>query len=73
MTTEPKFDTYLFTRAEGFYPVHITKDSVAANIQCNPGTLMVEEYSRNGQHKTIWTQADGWLDSKYAALFGGQP
>lgn len=41
MTTEPKFYTYLFFRAEGFYPVQITKNSVAANIECNPGTLKV--------------------------------
>lgn len=72
MITEPKFDTYLFTRAEGFYPVHITKDSVAANIERNPGTLKVEEYDRSGKHKVIWTQADGWLDAEYAAMFGDQ-
>ncbi len=31
MTTETMFETYLFFRAEGFYPVQITKESEPAN------------------------------------------
>lgn len=72
MTTEPRFETYLFFRAEGFYPVQITKESAAANIAHNPGTLKVEVCSVSGPNKVIWTQADGWLDPEHAALFGGQ-
>lgn len=72
MTTKTMADTYLFFRAEGFYPVQITKESVAANIAHNPGTLKVEACSLRGPNKVIWTQADGWLDPEYAALFGGQ-
>lgn len=68
MSTEPRFETYLFFRAEGFYPVQITKESVPANIARNPGTLKVEACDRHGNHKVIWTQADGWLDAEYAAI-----
>lgn len=68
MSTEPRFETYLFFRAEGFYPVQITKESVPANIVCNPGTLKVEVCSVSGPNKVIWTKADGWLDAEYAAI-----
>lgn len=70
MSTEPRFETYLFFRAEGFYPVQITKESAPANIACNPGTLKVEACAGDlsGQNKVIWTQADGWLDAEYAAI-----
>jgi hypothetical protein len=70
MITTPKPITYLFTRAQGFYPVLITKESVDANIKANPGTLKVEEYS--GRPRVIWTWAEGWIDKEYAALFGGK-
>lgn len=56
--------TYLFTRAEGFYPVHIPRSTLADNIKLNPGTLKVEEYRRNGKHKIVWTWAEGWLDAE---------
>lgn len=72
MTADAKFITYLFTRAEGFYPVQITKESVAANIKGNPGTLKVEEYSTTGKPRVIWTWAEGWIDKEYAAMFGSQ-
>lgn len=54
--------TFLFTRKEGFYPIHIPRHTLADNIKCNPGTLKVEEYRRDGRHKVVWTQADSWLD-----------
>lgn len=34
--------TYLFHRAEGFYPLVLADDADAkANAECNPGTLKV--------------------------------
>jgi hypothetical protein len=72
MSAQLKTITYLFSRADGFYPVHIPKASVAANIASNPGTLKVEEYLSNGRHRVIWTWAEGWIDKEYAALFGSK-
>lgn len=69
MTTERLPTTFLFSRAEGFYPIHdIPKAALADHIKLNPGTLKVEEYKSNGKHKVVWTLADGWLDSEYVAL-----
>lgn len=72
MNKQAKTITYLFSRAEGFYPVHIAKDAVAANITSNPGTLKVEEYLQNGKSRVIWTWAEGWIDKEYASLFGSK-
>lgn len=68
MTTEPKIETYLFSRSDGFYPIHIPKDSVAANIKANPGTLKVEAFISPGSFKVVWTLADGWLDRDHKAM-----
>lgn len=67
--TEPKFEIYLFTRAEGFYPVQITKESLLANIKHNPGTLSVQRVDDDGIHHVLWTESAGWVDTEYAQLF----
>lgn len=67
MTKPCRMVTCLFFRAQGFYPVLIPRNSIAANIQRNPGTIKVEE-NRGGNFEPIWTQADGWLDTKLQAM-----
>jgi hypothetical protein len=35
--------TFIFFRADGFYPLEIPEATVADNAECNPGTIRVED------------------------------
>ncbi len=68
MSKSPTLETmFLFSRAEGFYPITVPRNTLADNIKLNPGTLKVEEYKYSGKHKVVWTLADGWLDAELSA------
>jgi hypothetical protein len=48
-----KTKTYVFIRANGFYPLELENDAAAkANAELNPGTRRVE--TTDG--KTVWTE-----------------
>lgn len=72
MTSEQKLNSeervYLFCRANHFYPVMLPEATLHDNITGNPGTLAVLDAMTNS---AIWTQADGYLDSRYAEMAGG--
>lgn len=39
---------FIFFRAEGWYPVELPSEShVLPNVQCNPGTIKVEDMDGN--------------------------
>ena len=50
-----KTETYLFIRADGFYPMELENDAAAkTNAEYNPGTLQVE----TPDGKVIWQSGD---------------
>lgn len=44
-------ETFIFIRADGFYPLELPCETVADNAECNPGTLRVE----NIKGEVVWT------------------
>ncbi len=60
-----KQKAFLFFRVGGFYPVTLPEATLHDNITGNSGTLKVESGG-----KTIWTQADGYLDRRFADMAG---